>query len=132
MSRTYDVAVVGAGILGLAHAYHLAERGLRVIVFERQPTAQGASIRNFGMLWPIGQPPGTLYRLARRSLEIWRSILERAGIDHEPVGSLHLAYHDDEAAVLDEFVNRFGRDYSARSEERRVGKECRSRWSPYH
>ena len=23
-------------------------------------------------------------------------------------------------------------DYSARSEERRVGKECRSRWSPYH
>ena len=23
-------------------------------------------------------------------------------------------------------------DYSSRSEERRVGKECRSRWSPYH
>ena len=22
--------------------------------------------------------------------------------------------------------------YSTRSEERRVGKECRSRWSPYH
>ena len=22
--------------------------------------------------------------------------------------------------------------YSGRSEERRVGKECRSRWSPYH
>ena len=22
--------------------------------------------------------------------------------------------------------------YAARSEERRVGKECRSRWSPYH
>ena len=22
--------------------------------------------------------------------------------------------------------------YGARSEERRVGKECRSRWSPYH
>ena len=22
--------------------------------------------------------------------------------------------------------------YSLRSEERRVGKECRSRWSPYH
>src|SRR2546427_3908837 len=25
-----------------------------------------------------------------------------------------------------------GRDHEARSEERRVGKECRSRWSPYH
>src|ERR1039458_9951024 len=26
----------------------------------------------------------------------------------------------------------FKKPYSARSEERRVGKECRSRWSPYH
>src|SRR3989441_371136 len=33
-----------------------------------------------------------------------------------------------EAAVLDDLVGR--RD--ERSEERRVGKECRSRWSPYH
>ena len=24
------------------------------------------------------------------------------------------------------------RPYGQRSEERRVGKECRSRWSPYH
>ena len=27
---------------------------------------------------------------------------------------------------------RFGKIYRSRSEERRVGKECRSRWSPYH
>ena len=26
----------------------------------------------------------------------------------------------------------FGPAYKGRSEERRVGKECRSRWSPYH
>ena len=26
----------------------------------------------------------------------------------------------------------FGEFYDMRSEERRVGKECRSRWSPYH
>ena len=32
------------------------------------------------------------------------------------------------------FVDEYGRDYKSksRSEERRVGKECRSRWSPYH
>ena len=28
--------------------------------------------------------------------------------------------------------NTDGEDFLARSEERRVGKECRSRWSPYH
>src|SRR5690349_20876543 len=75
MNTQYDVAVVGAGVLGLAHAYHLARRGLRVGVFERQPRAQGASVRNFGMLWPIGQLAGPLYRLARRSLEIWSDVL---------------------------------------------------------
>ena len=29
-------------------------------------------------------------------------------------------------------VRRDNDDYYLRSEERRVGKECRSRWSPYH
>ena len=33
------------------------------------------------------------------------------------MGSVKLALHDEDGA---------------RSEERRVGKECRSRWSPYH
>ena len=29
-------------------------------------------------------------------------------------------------------VNPLGNTAADRSEERRVGKECRSRWSPYH
>src|ERR1017187_554733 len=31
-----------------------------------------------------------------------------------------------------QFTNLPAAQYSLRSEERRVGKECRSRWSPYH
>ena len=108
MKKIYDAAVIGAGILGLAHAYHLAKRGLSVVVLERHPRAQGASVRNFGMLWPIGQPSGPLYRMARRSAEIWLEILKASGIWHDRVGSLHLAYHDDEAQVLHEFANDLG------------------------
>ena len=37
----------------------------------------------------------------------------------------------DEILTLDTFPERF-RIMDSRSEERRVGKECRSRWSPYH
>jgi FAD dependent oxidoreductase TIGR03364 len=101
---TYDDAIVGAGIVGLAHAYHLSRRGRRVIVLERDAAAQGASVRNFGMLWPIGQPRGELRDLARRSLKSWLEVLAAAGLWHRRTGSLHLAFHDDEAGVLQQFV----------------------------
>ena len=104
MDTTFDDAIVGAGIIGLAHAYALAKRGRRVIVFERHPRAQGASVRNFGTRWPIGQAAGKRYQLARRSLELWRTVLAESGIWHDPSGSLHVAYHEDEVAVLEEFL----------------------------
>ncbi len=101
-----DVAIVGAGIVGLAHAYLAARAGFRVTVFERNPAAIGASIRNFGMIWPIGQPPGVLHEQALRSRELWVTILEEARLPYLPTGSLHAAYHEDEAALGREFAER--------------------------
>jgi FAD dependent oxidoreductase TIGR03364 len=111
MTREYDAAIAGAGIVGLAHAYALARRGQRVAVFERGRVAQGASIRNFGMIWPIGQPPGPMHALALRSRKLWLDVLRDSGLWHAESGSLHLAYHDDEASVLREFVARHGEEY---------------------
>jgi glycine/D-amino acid oxidase-like deaminating enzyme len=104
MSQHFDDAIVGAGIIGLAHAYHLAKRGRRVLVLERNQRASGASVRNFGMLWPIGQPAGRLRAMALRSLDTWLTVLRAAGLWHERSGSLHLAYHEDEVRVLEEFA----------------------------
>lgn len=58
------------------------------------------------MIWPIGQPPGGLRHLALLSREHWLSLLSAAGVWHDPCGSLHLAYHDDELAVLEEFATK--------------------------
>lgn len=108
MPEAYDVAVVGAGILGLATAYHAARDGQRVVVLERDPAAQGASVRNFGMVWPIGQPAGPRLERALRSREHWLAVVGAAGLHHRTAGSLHLAYDPDELAVLEEFVANEG------------------------
>jgi FAD dependent oxidoreductase TIGR03364 len=102
-TRTSDVAVVGAGILGLAHAYALARRGRSVVVFERSPQAAGASVRNFGMIWPIGQPAGHMHAMALRSRDLWVEVLDAARLPYFPSGSLHVIYRADEAAVAQEF-----------------------------
>lgn len=96
--------VVGAGIVGLATARKLALKGYAVEVIERSEAAQGASVRNFGMVWPIGQPKGQLYERALKSRVIWKEVAEKANIWHGEVGSLHMAYLPEELAVLEEFA----------------------------
>src|ERR1700754_2141263 len=102
--KNSSAIVIGAGIVGLATARALAMRGYKVTVFERNERAVGASIRNFGMVWPIGQATGPLYDRAMLSRSIWKQVCTEAGIWHNEVGSLHLAYHDDDLQVISEYV----------------------------
>jgi FAD dependent oxidoreductase TIGR03364 len=101
-----DVAIVGGGIVGLAFAWEAARRGRSVVLFERTAVPQGASVRNFGMVWPIGQIPGHDYARALRSRERWLELRDRANVWVEECGSLHVAHEDDEDALLREFAER--------------------------
>lgn len=94
--------VIGAGIVGLATARALAEKGYEVTVFERNEKATGASIRNFGMLWLIGQSDGRLFERGLRSKAIWKQVCQEAGLWLEETGSLHLAYNQQEWQVMNE------------------------------
>lgn len=99
--------VVGAGIVGLATARVLSLAGYKVTVIERSEKAVGASIRNFGMVWPIGQPEGLLFNRAMRSRQVWKDICDSTGMWHGETGSMHLAYHADEWQVLQELAELF-------------------------
>ena len=103
MRTDFDVAIIGAGIVGLAHAWMASARGLRVLLLERSAAAQGATVRNFGMIWPVGQPAGESQRLALLSRERWLQLDALGVLQVEPCGSIHAAHHEDELAVLEEF-----------------------------
>jgi len=100
----FDLIVVGGGIVGLGHAWAAARQGQRVAVFDTNPRAEGASIRNFGMVWPVGQPAGPQRAIALRSRALWQELGAAAGFPVRACGSLHLAHHEDELAVLQEFA----------------------------
>src|ERR1700709_1191654 len=122
--KNSSAIVIGAGIVGLATARALVLRGYKVTVFERNERAVGASIRNFGMVWPIGQATGPLFERAMLSRSVWKEICTEAKIWHEEVGSMHLAYHDDELQVIAEYVdaNQHFRDCSLLSPKQALQK----------
>ncbi len=99
--------VIGAGIVGLAIARALSIKGYSVSVFDKSHAACGASVRNFGMIWPIGQPAGKLYNRAIRTRDIWKEIAAESNIWCKQTGSLHLAYNAEEWQMLQELEEQF-------------------------
>lgn len=99
----YDLAIVGAGIVGLAHALAGLRRGLRVVVLDREAEAVGASVRNFGFVTVTGQQAGDCWRRALRSRDVWDEVAPKAGIPVEHQGLLVTARRPEAMAVLEAF-----------------------------
>jgi FAD dependent oxidoreductase TIGR03364 len=96
-----DLCVVGAGIVGLAHALEARRRGLRVALLDRDRRAVGASVRNFGHAFISGVASGADLDCALRSRERWVELGARAGISVREAGTLVVARETDELAVLE-------------------------------
>jgi FAD dependent oxidoreductase TIGR03364 len=103
-STRFDLLVVGAGIVGLAHALLAARAGLSVGVLERDARANGASVRNFGFVTVTGQGLPDTWRRARRARAIWAEICEAARIPVLQRGLLMAARREEAAAVIAEFA----------------------------
>jgi FAD dependent oxidoreductase TIGR03364 len=100
-----DVLIVGAGIIGLAHAALAADRGLTVTVIDRDDRAVGASIRNFGHCCITAQS-GELYELAQTGRKHWLDFAARAGFWATESGAVVVARTVTELAVLQELSDR--------------------------
>src|ERR1700759_4702764 len=103
-SQTFDLAVVGGGIIGLAHATMAARAGKRVAVIERDVRSNGASIRNFGFITVTGQERGDSWRLARRTRDVWAELAPKAGIGIEHHGLYLTARSPEAMTVIEAFL----------------------------
>jgi len=72
-TNTYDLIIVGGGILGTFHAYHALQKGLRVLQLEKDNFPVGSTVRNFGQVVPSGMA-GEWFDYGVRGLEIYQSI----------------------------------------------------------
>lgn len=107
----YDIAIVGAGIIGLAHAYVAARQGKRVVVFDRDAQPNGASIRNFGFVTITGQSAGDCWNKARRTRDIWREVAKAAEIEVLQRGMVLAARQGHAETLIDAFLQtEMGRD----------------------
>jgi FAD dependent oxidoreductase TIGR03364 len=100
----FDLAVVGAGIIGLATALAAVKRGLRVVVIDRDAQANGASVRNFGFVTITGQQRGAMWQRARRSREVWREVAAAADIPIVHTGLWMMARRAQSVDVLEAFM----------------------------
>ncbi len=106
-TRTSDVLVVGAGVIGLSIAYHLAELGAAVVVLDRAGIAAGASgVQPGGVRaqWAVRES----CLLAQESLRFYRELGERLGTRLRPrftaCGYAFVAHSDERLGELTEAV----------------------------
>jgi FAD dependent oxidoreductase TIGR03364 len=105
VDQIVDVAVVGAGIVGLGHALAAVDRGLQVVVIDRGSRQTGSSIRNFGHAC-ISVQSGAAQVYADRARELWLRLRDEAGLWMRDTGGYVVARGEDELAVLREFAGR--------------------------
>src|ERR1700744_4414182 len=105
LTERFDLAIVGAGIVGLATALAAVRRGLRVIVIDRDAQANGASVRNFGFITVTGQERGAMWSRARRSRDVWREVAAAADIPIVHTGLWMIARRSEAVDVLDAFMD---------------------------
>jgi glycine oxidase len=110
--NTYDVVIVGGGIIGGSIAFELARRNLRVIVLDRQELMHEASWAAAGMLSPAPDCPAAipLVPLARASLALYPGFIDaieessEISTDYRTGGTLEVLCHGDAERELSTLV----------------------------
>ena len=105
MTRTSDIIVIGAGIIGAATAFFATRAGLTVTIIERDLPASGTSSRCEGNILVSDKELGPELELTRLSLDLWHGELAEFGAlwELERKGGIIVASKESSLASLDRF-----------------------------
>ena len=108
MSDTaYDVAIVGAGIVGAACADELARRGMRAVVIDREIVGSGATAAGMGHI-VVMDDSDAQFALTRYSQQLWQGLISELpdDVEYEQCGTIWVAADEQEVIEV-----RRKRDY---------------------
>jgi glycine/D-amino acid oxidase-like deaminating enzyme len=107
-----NVAVIGGGVIGVATALELAERGIEVALFEKGEIAAEQSSRNWGWCRQMGRDAREI-PLILESLKAWRGMNERVGAEtgFRQCGIVYLCETEAELAAREKWHDENARPY---------------------
>lgn len=101
--NTADVAIIGGGVHGCSIAYHLAKRGVKTVLFEKDYISSGSSGRSAaGLRYQFGTEVNC--RLAKYNMEkiphLQEELEYKADLEYDPAGYLWIAYSETQLEQL--------------------------------
>jgi glycine/D-amino acid oxidase-like deaminating enzyme len=98
---SYDVVVVGAGIVGTACADQFARRGMRVAIVDRDIVGAGATAAGMGHIVVMDDSEAQ-FSLTRYSQVLWQELRPELpnDVEYEPCGTIWIAADEEEMAEV--------------------------------
>jgi len=111
MNNTYDIAVIGGGIIGLSTAYYLSKENIRVCVIEKKYIGAGSTGRCIGGIRQQFSTSASI-KIMKESLRLFSEMEEEFGfsVDFYQGGYLFLAYDKD-------YLNTFKKNVNVQKKE---------------
>jgi L-2-hydroxyglutarate oxidase LhgO len=109
MTQTFDIAVIGAGVVGSAIARELSRYQLKVALVESNPDVGMGTSKASTAIWHTGfdAKPGTLEAtLMRRSYALMDKYMPEVYIPHERLGAILIAWNQDQFDALPALENK--------------------------